>query len=98
MHFGARWDASNFRFRTAQSKIENQKWKIIRSVRRRQEVEQQPDDRVEGQQLDAFEPVALPITRDLIRDKSGEHHRGNLRQAEFQVKLMGKKITGEHEG
>ncbi|MGH8016853.1 MAG: hypothetical protein ACREIA_00965 [Opitutaceae bacterium] len=62
----------------------------ISTVRRRQVEKEQPDDRVEREQLHALEPVALAVARDLGGDIDGEADRGDLRQRELEVEPVRK--------
>src|SRR5262249_21303853 len=64
----------------------------------RQEVEHQGDDRVNGHELDAFEPVGLAVARD---DRTGQHaeeERADFRAAERQLqRLRRDRVAGEHQ-
>ena len=54
-----------------------------RHASRRQKKEKNRDDKIKCEELDAFEPVALAVTANLLGHKGRRHDRGDFRQAEF---------------
>ena len=61
----------------------------------RQEVEGDPEDQVDGDQLDAFEPVGFPVGRDEREDRHRDRNRDHLEGREAQVHGLAHEVTRE---
>jgi hypothetical protein len=63
----------------------------------RQEVEEDGEDDIDGEELDAFQPVSLSVAADLGDDDDGNNDRDDFGDREFEVHWVAKKVRDKDE-
>ena len=61
-------------------------------LRLRQKEKEDPENQIDREKLDAFDPVRLAVFADLKQDVDRGHNRQNFRHREFQVHRSPEKI------